>query len=315
MSTDGTESATLPPDDAFSVLGNETRMDIVRTLGDARAPLPFSELNERVGVSDSGQFNYHLDQLTGHFLEQREEGYALTRAGERVVEAILSGAVTEAPVLEPSLVDEVCQFCGGPVGITYEEEQVTVYCTECAGVYGANIGPENHGHLGTFFLPPAGVKDRSPTEVLRAASIWGGLATMAAVSGVCPRCSAPIDESVEVCEDHDPTGGDCGNCHGRYAATVQFDCTNCIYERNGAFGVRLLTHTAFLEFLTAHGINPVIPSSHGAIDVVTNYQEDVVSAEPFEARLTFSANGDTVTFTVADDFSVTDIRHEDQPPG
>lgn len=315
MSTDGTDTATLPPDDAFSVLGNETRMDIVRTLGDAGTPLPFSELRERVGVSDSGQFNYHLDRLTGHFLEQGDDGYALTRAGERVVEAVLSGAVTQAPVVEPSLVEDSCQLCGGRSGITYEEEQVIVYCTECPGVYGANIGPENHGHLGTLFLPPAGVKDRSPTELLRAAQIWGGHATMAAVSGVCPRCSAPIDESIEVCEEHDASGGDCGNCHGRYAATVRFDCTNCIYERSGAFGVRLLTHTALLEFLTGHGINPIVPSSHGAIDVVTSYEEDIVSAEPLEARLTFSVKEDRLTFTVADDFSVTDVTHGDPPPG
>lgn len=315
MSTDASDSATLPPDDAFSVLGNRTRMNIVRALADAGQPLPFSDLRERVGVSDSGQFNYHLDQLTGHFLEQRDEGYVLTRAGERVIEAVLSGAVTQAPELGPSLTGDSCQFCGGPVGVTYGEEQVTVYCTACTGVYGAAIGPENHGHLGTLFLPPAGVKDRSPAELLQAARIWGGLATMAAVSGVWPRCSAPIEDSVDVCEDHDPTDGDCEQCHSRYAASVRFECTNCSYEQSGAFGVQLLTHTALLGFLTDHGINPVIPSSHAAIGVVTSYREEIVSAEPFEARFTFSADEDALTVTVDDDFSVVEVTADETAHG
>lgn len=85
---------TLPPDDAFSVLGNETRMEIIQELADASDRLPFSELRDRVGVSDSGQFNYHLDKLVGHFVEDTEDGYGLRRAGERVIEAVVSGAVT-----------------------------------------------------------------------------------------------------------------------------------------------------------------------------------------------------------------------------
>jgi len=51
---DGSESSTLSPDDAFRVLGNETRMEILRALGDADGPLPFSELHDRVGTRDSG---------------------------------------------------------------------------------------------------------------------------------------------------------------------------------------------------------------------------------------------------------------------
>jgi hypothetical protein len=37
----------------------------------------FSELRDRVGTRDSGQFNYHLDQLTGHFIRATDSGYEL----------------------------------------------------------------------------------------------------------------------------------------------------------------------------------------------------------------------------------------------
>lgn len=76
---------------------------------------------------------------------------------------------------------------------------------------------------------------------------------MATVGGVCPRCSAPLEESVACCEDHDADGGVCGTCDGRYAVTVGYRCTNCIFERGGALGASLLTNTELLAFLTADG--------------------------------------------------------------
>ena len=69
MTDDG---ATLAPDDAFELLGNETRVRILQTLGTADEPVPFSELHDRVGLRDSGQFNYHLDRLVGHFLQKTD---------------------------------------------------------------------------------------------------------------------------------------------------------------------------------------------------------------------------------------------------
>lgn len=121
------------------------------------------------------------------------------------------------------------------------------------------------------------------------------------------RCSAPVERSVDVCADHDAAESACATCGGRYSATVRFRCTNCIYERSGAFGVGLLTNTDLLAFLTAHGIDPVVPSSQSAIGVVTDYAEQVVSVDPFEARFTFTVDEDALTLTVDDDLSVVDV--------
>lgn len=56
MTTDseGEEWTTLPPDDAFGVLGNEMRMEVLRTLAEADDRLAFSELYDRVDVDDTG---------------------------------------------------------------------------------------------------------------------------------------------------------------------------------------------------------------------------------------------------------------------
>lgn len=224
------------------------------------------------------------------------------------MESVLSGAVTEAPELEPTEVDVPCRYCEGRVGVRYREERVTLFCTECPGVYGERTDPDDHGLLGSLFLPPAGIEGRSPAELLRAAYTWDGLATMSAVGGVCPRCSAAIEESVEVFETHDRTSGVCGECGGRYAVGVRFRCTNCIYDRAGAFGTTLLANLDLLRFLAAHGVNPVDQSSRSAVGAALDYEEEVVSIEPFEARFTFSREGDAITLTVDDDQSVVDVR-------
>lgn len=322
MSTDGfgAEARALPPDDAFAVLGNETRMEILQTLAEADGPLSFSQLRERVGVGDSGQFNYHLGEVEGHFAAKTDAGYELREAGRMVVEAVLSGAVTRAPVVEPTRIDEPCPLCAGPTAVAYDGGSVKHYCSECEGHYGpvrapdesATSGDESdrkaeYGFLGSFQLPPAGLRGRTPSEVFRTAVVWGIVELLAAASGVCPRCSAPLAESTSVCEAHDSAGGLCDRCENRHAIHVDFGCTNCLYEAGGALVVSFMADTDVLAFLIDHGINPVSPSSQAVYNAaLMDYDEELLSVDPFEARLTLSVDGDTLALTVDDDLDVSE---------
>lgn len=307
------EPTMLSPDEAFSVLGDETRMDIVQNLGEAGGAVPFTELRDHVGLQQGSQFNYHLNKLVGHFVEKTDDGYDLTQQGRRVVEAILSGAVTESPVLEPTALDQACYHCGAAVEVGYLQERVGLYCTECDGNYGDSadrddvVDDTESGLLGYLRLPPAGVQGRSAEEVLAAAFTWGDLQFMARGSGICPRCSAALEGSVEVCTEHDPGDGICEECNNRYAVQHHAHCTNCIYETAGLFMLSLLATTELLAFLTARGLNPISASSELDVYAVTgDYEEEVVSVDPFEARFTFTADGDSITLTVDDDLEVVD---------
>lgn len=301
----------LPPDDAFAVLGNETRMDILQTLARAESPLTFSELRERVGVSDSGQFNYHLNKLAGHFVEESEAGYGLRGAGRRVIEAVLSGAVTETPVIESTAVEDPCHLCGGTVEVTYYEERLESYCTECDGQFGEGnrtgrwAGAPEHGYLGYQPLPPAGVKDRTPQAVHRAAWVWGNLEYLALASGICPRCSATVETTLDVCEDHTPGEGLCGACDRVNRLNVDFSCSNCIYEAGGTVALAFLSRRELLEFTVRHGLNPVDPDAPAAVNRLhASLEEDVRSVEPLEVMLTFSYDGDELTFTIDESLDV-----------
>ena len=315
--TGSPESQILSPDEAFSVLGNETRMDILHQLGKSKGPVSFTDLRDDVGLRQGGQFNYHLDKLTDHFVAKTDAGYELTQRGRRVVEAILSGAVTEDPVLERERIRQACYHCGAPVEIDYQHERVGVYCSECDGNYGrpesrSDIATgDGSGLLGYLRLPPAGVQGRSPDEILAAAFTWGDLQFMARGSGVCPRCSAPLEESVEICSDHEVDGGICKTCDNRYAIQHHAQCPNCIYDSTGLFMLSLLANTELLDFFTSHGLNPVSASSELDVYAVTgDYDEELLSLDPFEACITFTIGDDAITLTVGDDLSVVETeRH------
>jgi hypothetical protein len=72
----------VSPEEAFAVLGNEIRLDIIHVLWQAdpaheyddvsntAETISFSELRRRVDIDDNGKFNYHLSQLVPHFVRQ-----------------------------------------------------------------------------------------------------------------------------------------------------------------------------------------------------------------------------------------------------
>jgi hypothetical protein len=73
----------IDPESAFAALADDLRIEILRALWCADDhEATFSELRAAVGNPDSGQFNYHLGQLTEQFVTKTHEGYRLTLAAD-----------------------------------------------------------------------------------------------------------------------------------------------------------------------------------------------------------------------------------------
>lgn len=108
------DAEPLDAADAFALLGNHIRLDIIRVLWEAGRgnPVPFSDLYERVDVSDQGKFNYHRQQLVPHYVRKSETGYRLTEAGERVARSVNAGIYTETTEMEGFDVHGPCYDCG-----------------------------------------------------------------------------------------------------------------------------------------------------------------------------------------------------------
>lgn len=104
--------------DALSALASEHRIAILRELAAADEPLSFSTLRERVGMRDTGRFNYHLGELRGRFVNERDGGYVLGHAGERVVLAAADLDPEGAAMLADERTsgdgreDDACPVCG-----------------------------------------------------------------------------------------------------------------------------------------------------------------------------------------------------------
>ena len=293
------------------MLGNETRVRMLQTLGDAEGPLSFTELRDRVGIRQGAQFNYHLDKLVGHFVAKTDDGYALRQAGRRVVEAVLSGAITDDPTVERTEVAAwPCPYCGAPTEVAFREERVERYCTECPGLYDESATralPDvegEYGNLGILDLPPAGVQGRSAEEILGTAFTWSYAEWLVAANDVCPRCSATVDRSVTVCERHDTDASICDRCGRRQAVAFRVECKNCNFERVSIVSMHLAASTELLAFLTARGVDPLAdPWAWG-----WEYGEEISSTDPFAGRFTFTVDGDSITLTVDDELAVVDAE-------
>ncbi|MFB6118056.1 ArsR family transcriptional regulator [Halosegnis sp.] len=97
-------------DGALAALTHEIRVDVLRALAEADEPLSYTRLRERVGVRDSGRFNYHLTQLCDHYVRETAAGYTLNHRGSRLV--VVAG---DGPQVERT--DEsagLCPVCGEP---------------------------------------------------------------------------------------------------------------------------------------------------------------------------------------------------------
>lgn len=308
--SDGT--SILSPEDALAVLGDETRLQILKTLGETGDPLTFTELFDRVEYEGPSNFNYHLKQLTGYFIHKTDKKYVLRQAGRRVIEAVFAEAPAEDADMERTQVDWPCFLCGAPGEVSYRDGHVGLYCSACGGTRNgtsptaAGRVVEGTDVLGYLDLPPAGVMDRTPRELIDAASVWGTTGAMAWARGVCSGCAAPLDRTVTVCEYHDESGDRCDECGQRFAVSIRYNCTNCIFNEIAPFSTCLLDNTDLISFMADHDIDLLGPNGFH----LSALEETVLSADPFEARFTFTADGESISLTV-DGFSVVDVSRRE----
>lgn len=189
------------PADTVSLLANETRAGILRELAEhlnevGESP-SFSTLRERVGIADSGQFNYHLGQLEGTFIEADADGYHLTPFGARVVGLLFAGVLeggTRGPVDYPV----ACRWCGESQTTELQGGVIEVKC-------------ENN-HTETHFLPPGVAANR---DLVAATDIAWRLTLQSlelAVDSICPVCGGKIEPLLRQGEEDVQFRGDCNTC-------------------------------------------------------------------------------------------------------
>ena len=223
----------MTPAEAFSVIGNETRLSILEALWKAdERPVSFSDLRKAVGMRDSAQFNYHLDKLRGQFVRKTDDGYGFRHAGWAVIHAVQAGSLNEHPRIEPFAVEGDCVDCGGDLQASYDDERIAVDCADCGRVH-AN-----------YPFPPGGLDDRTTDEVMAAFNQRVRHLHCLMADGVCPECSGTVETRIV----RDPATFDLD-------VAVRHECRRCRHRLTTSVGQVLLDHAEIVSYYRDHGID------------------------------------------------------------
>ncbi|MFY4811202.1 DUF7351 domain-containing protein [Haloarcula sp. AONF1] len=226
--------ADIDPATAFSVIASETRLDILEALWRADdRPVRFSELFDAVELADSGQFNYHLQELTGQFVSQGPDGYDLRYAGSQVIRAVRAGTFTRTPDIDPFPVTGACTRCGGGLLAEYADEQFAIDCEDCGKAHGE------------YPFPPGGLVDRTTVEVATAFAERVRHLHCLAADGVCPDCAGRM--GTEISRD--------GDCCLDVSVRAEFVCKQCRHELCSPVGLTLLDNSRVAAFYDDHGVD------------------------------------------------------------
>lgn len=303
--------------EAFELLANEMRLAILFALWDARAPfegdsgVPFSELRDRVGRPDSGQFNYHLGKLEEQFVEATEDGYKLRPAGDSITRAVIAGTGLADSNLAPTEIGLSCPLCDAPTAITYRHGRLFQVCTECGGKYGER-DEYPRGTLSVWRLHPAGVANRTPQEVYAAASIGMLHRGLAMIDRVCPDCSGAVDSDLLVCDDHTSDPDEvCPNCGRKDDIMAVYQCTVCKYSTAGPPSSVVSQHPAVISFYYDHGVdfqyNLDFQSVTRMFELEEAHEQTIASTDPIRVRVTIQFEGDELTLVLDENLTVREV--------
>jgi hypothetical protein len=316
--TDGDDEHSQTAE-AFSTVGSEVRLSILRELWEADRALGFSELRGMVGMRDSAQFNYHLQKLTPRFVRKSDDGYQLAWPGKYVVRAIIAGTLV-GDRLGPFPTDVTCIDCHEPLVASYDGDRLSIRCPACERLYS------------TWPFPPGALADRDSEALLDAYDQWVRHEFSLGVSGVCADCGGRVDRTLHVAAPPEnppsymaelqsqpdaesgiePTGE-------RDAATertderpsparVRFQCQRCRKQAIAHPGMVLLTEPAVRE-LYRREERPLEERRYWTLPwAVDDALVTVLETDPPSVEISVTVGDRRLTATVDDSLTVTQIH-------
>lgn len=281
---------SVDPNEAFSLVASETRFAVLRALwdlttGTGERSASFADIREAAGIRDSGQFNYHLDQLTPQFVRKVDGEYQLTAAGRRVVGAAFSGGLTDMETaIDPRPVRD-CPECGGPIALRYEHGQMRVECRDCGN------------HEADMHAPPALVATADPDELETLLGKHLLTKIQRLNRGFCLYCSGPLEAQFHLDDD--------GQLHEDWSVT--FSCELCGHVSYSLVTGVVLDHPAVVSLLHEAGID-LRETPLWELDPLIAATERVASEDPLRVETTIETADAALTLRLDESLSV--VEHE-----
>ena len=280
------------PNEAFSLVASEMRFGVLQALwdlstGDGGSSASFAALHDASGIRDSGQFNYHLDQLTPQFIRKVDGEYQLTAAGRRVVGAAFSGSLTDLETtVDPRPIRD-CPECGGTITLQYGHGQMYVKCRDC------------ESHEADMHAPPVLVAtaDTDEIEALLGKHLLTEIQRL--TRGFCLYCGGPLDAEFQRDDE--------GRLHEDWS--VSFSCEVCGHVSYSLVTGVVLDHPAVVSLLHEAGID-IRETPLWELDSLLNAAERVVSRDPLRVETTIEIDDAALTLQLDESLSVVEYeRH------
>jgi DNA-binding transcriptional ArsR family regulator len=286
-------------DEVFSVLGDETRIEILLELCEVASEsgigqgLGFSALQDRVGVTDSGRFNYHLDKLTGQFVAKRGDTYVARWPALALVAAIHAGLYGETAEMtaESATTESRCPKCLRPLEVRFVDG------TLGTGVY---MHCSEHGKMDVYSFPPGAQAGRSLLETMQVAYTRLRTGVDLARRGICMECWGRVSTEFPV-DAHDH-----GESRERYDEFTQvaYQCERCWNQLRVPLRTYVGTHPIVEAAFEERGFAPL----RGADELTTEdeiaCETEVTESKPTGATVRISFDEETLVLSVDDDCSV-----------
>lgn len=323
-----TTYGSLTPEAALKLVGHDLRAEILWTLSEARevgggpSALTFAELRARVVERrreakqrarrdgedyagdvdvDSSKFNYHLQELVGHFVERRDDGaesqlveemvgehgpgYALRPEGTILTRTIRSLTFAGEATLDPFAVGLDCYYCGSDVEAAYGNGIFKVQCPGCEYLYDYN-------------LTPPGVIADDEAAVLSRVARYNRHVRYAFADGVCPYCAHDVPAKMRTATETGYPRSD------RRKVIVTRQCDHCGNMDNLTVGELLLRDPELVSFCHQRGLDVANTPIWDLEFAATDRYVTVHSESPWELTLTISLAGDTLELSVDESLEV-----------
>lgn len=317
MREDPSECSPLTQRDAFELVGDETRAEILRVLSEAREgglppTLSFAELRDRLTVdTGSSQFNYHLDRLTGTFVEDRsqgsaqlvdafvegDDGYALRPTGTLLTRLFAAtgspeGRDTAAPAFDT---DTACHYCGETLRAQFANRTFRVWCPGC-----------DHQYVYTLVPPGLLAGDPSPETLLDRADAYLRRKYTTFARGTCPMCASGTPTTVVAPEEINWPGAD------RLTALFRRRCDHCGNLNYALLGTELLTDPGLVAFCRETGLDVTDTRLWALPFALTDRHTTVDREEPWTATLSLTRDGARLDLQVDDDLRIVERARTDR---
>ena len=312
ITRDTIRSDSTSQDEAFKLLSDTTRLEILQTLWenydpDTPTPMRFSDLRDRINVEDPGRLNYHLNKLRTHFIRRTDDGYELREAGMRIVRVLLAGTAIDDPEIDPVAVDVACWYCGGQLEWSYQNGWRYLECTDCDARCVDSTPP---GVISKNEFPPSGLFNRTPNEINDADRIWSSHRRASVMDCVCPECAGTMPvRSIEICENHRPdwdTYQFCENCGSIFWMLVSHVCEVCKYTWRMPTLFYPTRFPAVIAFYYEHGIEFDL-ATYEQRSLLLTYREEIVTKDPLQIQIAVPVEDEELRLTFDNQMSVVEM--------